>query len=205
MYGEDRNYRFLIGIGAVIIMLFIAIFLIVRSGGNDARDAEVQETKRELTSYVGDDNASVSFKAIGPVTAPADHGEMVITVDNGATTVEFMQGYDGNVVASRTYYHSTQAFSEFLYALQGQGYTLGDDSEELADDKGFCPTGNRYIFSIQEGTDTVQRYWTTTCRGTKTFKGDTSDVIDLFYDQIPDDFDDILDAAGVTDDSIYRF
>lgn len=203
MYGEDRNYRFIFGLGAVIILLFVAIFLIVRSGGSD--EAEVQETKRELTSYVGDPNVSIVQTTIGPINAPSEHGEMQISVTDTATTIDFFSGYDGNVVASRTYPHSSAAFSEFLHALEKFEYTEGNTDEALADSKGYCPTGNRYIFEIREGAEVVQSYWATSCRGTKTYRGDLQGTLEMFERQIPDDYGDIFEAAGVEDTDPFNF
>lgn len=204
MYGEDRNYRFIFGLGAVILLLFVAIFLIVRSGGGND-EATVEETERELTSYVGDQNVSIVQTTIGPVTAPENHGEMQIVVTDTATTVDFMAGYDGNVVASRTYPHSSAAFAEFLHALEKYEFTNGNKDEALADDKGYCPTGNRYIFEIREGAETVQRFWATSCREPKTFRGNLGGTLDMFRLQIPDDYDDILDAAGVEQTDKFGF
>jgi hypothetical protein len=182
MYGEGRNLRYLAGMGLVILLLFVIIFMIIRGGGND----KVPETKRELTSYVEDTTFTVSETIIGPITAAEKHNEIQISVTNQSANIEISKGYDGNVIRSNTYPLTTNGFGEFLSALEKAGYSRGDTADSLKDDKGFCPTGLRYIFEARDGSDTIQRFWATSCRGTKSYKGDLPLTLQLFEKQIPD-------------------
>lgn len=192
MYGDGRNLRYLLGFGLVIVLLFVVIFMIMR-GGNDK--SKVPETKRELISYVNDTNVTISETIIGPINAAQNHDEIQIRVTNQSATVDFSKGYDGNVVNSRNYPVTTAGFSEFLSSLEKAGYTLGNNDEKLKDDKGYCSTGQRYIFEVQEGSQTIQRYWITSCGGTKTYKGKLGLTNELFKAQIPD-YDDIMEDAS---------
>jgi hypothetical protein len=72
-----------------------------------------------------------------------------------------------------------------LRALDLLGYTEGNDASELADERGYCPAGRRYIYAIADGSDILQRYWSTSC-GEGTFAGRTKGVRALFQAQIPD-------------------
>lgn len=184
MYSEGKNWRYVIGFGLLIVLLFIVIFMIVRGGGSD--EAEVIETKRALTSYVSDANVTLVQTTVGPIVAAQNHTETQIRITNQNATLDVMQGYDGNVIASRTHAISTAAFGELLSALEKVGFTEGDTDKSLENDKGYCPTGERYIFEIREGSKTVQRFWSTSCRGDKTFLGSAGSVIALFQEQIPD-------------------
>lgn len=183
MYGE-RNWRYLIGIGALIVLLFIVIFLIIRGGGSDS--AKVPETKRELASYVTDPNVVITQTTVGPITAAQNHYETRINVTNQQATIELIQGYDGNVIDSRSYPMTQAGFGEFLNSLKVAGYTQGSTDEKLADDSGYCATGQRYIFEVREASKVVQRFWTTSCGDTKTYKGRVSPTLNLFQRQIPD-------------------
>lgn len=182
MYGEGRNLRYLVGLGLVIVLLFVIIFMIVRGGGDD----KVPETRRELTSYVEDTTFTVSETIVGPITSADQHSEIQIQVTNQAATIEVSKGYDGNVVKSNTYPITTNGFAEFLNALDKVGFTKGNTADNLKDDKGYCPTGVRYIFEVRDGSDTIQRFWATSCRGAKSYRGDLPLTLQLFKAQIPD-------------------
>lgn len=183
MYGEGRNLRYLAGMGVVIALLFLIIFMIVRGGGNDNK---VPETKRALTSYVEDTTVTVSETIIGPIVSADKHSEVQISVTNQSAAIEVSKGYDGNVVKSNTFPLTTNGFSEFLSALDKVGFTKGNTADDLKDDKGYCPTGLRYIFEIRDGSDTIQRFWATSCRGAKSYRGDLPLTLQLFERQIPD-------------------
>ena len=57
---------------------------------------------------------------------------------------------------------------------------------EQNDDRGECALGRRYIFKIINGANTPQRFWSTSCGGEGTFKGNAQDVLQLFDQQIPE-------------------
>ena len=192
MYGDSRNLRYFVGLGLVIILLFVVIALIMRSGG----DSKVPETKRELTSYVDDTNFSVSQTIIGPITATQNHNQVQITVTNTGSSIEVSQGYDGNVIASNNYPLSTNGFSEFLNALDRAGFTKGETAKDLQNDKGFCPTGQRFIFEIHDGANLLQRFWQTSCGGTKSYRGNFALTNTLFQAQIPD-YDSLTEDANI--------
>ena len=193
MYGEGKNWRYLIGFGLVIVLLFAIIFMIVRGGGDN--NGKVPETKKTLISYASDDNVTITSTLIGPVTAPQNHNEIQIEVTNSQATVNIINGYDGNVVNSRSYPLTTEAFSEFLSALDKAKFTEGNTDEALRNDEGYCATGQRYVFEIREGANNIQRFWATSCRGVKTFKGNSAAVLNLFQNQIPD-YDELTDDVS---------
>ena len=184
MYGEGKNWRYLIGFGAVIVLLFVAIFIIINSGGDGK--GKVPETKKTLTSYTNNDDITVTSKTVGPITAAVNHHEVEINVTNTNATINIIDGYDGNVVNSRSYPLTTEAFGEFLSALDKAEFTKGNTDEALRDDSGYCATGQRYIFEIRDGANNIQRFWTTSCNGTKTFKGNRNATLQLFQNQITD-------------------
>lgn len=185
MYGEDRNIRLFVGLGLVILLLFVAIFLIINSGGSDNKD-EVTETKRSLTSYASDPDVTVTQHIVGPIVAAERHSQLEINVSNSSTTANRISGYDGNVTGSQTYPMTTASFSEFLNAIDRAGFTLGSTDKELENDEGFCPTGKRYIYTVRDGSKVVQRFWATSCGGTKSYKGNLGQTITLFQRQVPE-------------------
>jgi hypothetical protein len=184
MYGENKNWRYILGFAAVIVLLFIIIFMIVRGGGDNK--SEVPETKRDLVSYASEENFRVTQTVISPITAAQNHDQIQITVNNSSANIDLIKGYEGNVIANRSYPMSVESFREFLSALDKANYTRGNTDEKLRDDRGYCSTGQRFVYEIYQGANSLQRFWTTSCGGTKTFRGNANLVNTLFRAQIPD-------------------
>lgn len=192
--------RYFIGFGAVIVLLVLAIVLILHHGGGPGK---VPSTQKPLTSYVNDPSAAVKETIVGPVNAQSEHDEVQITVTNDDTTFELEKGYDGNAVKTKLYPMDTTSFGEFLYALDRAGFTEGTTTDSaLKDDRGFCPTGDRYIFEVQEGGSDVERFWTTSCGSPKTFHGNTNLVLGLFQAQVPD-YDNLTDNTDLSSGSLF--
>jgi hypothetical protein len=123
---------------------------------------------------------------VGPIVAPQNHNEVQISVNQSNTTFELMQGYDGNVVSSKSYNNTEASYDAFLHALQVADFTKGSNAADLRDDGGYCSTGDRYIFElIQNGSD-LERYWVTNCSAPKTYGGNANLTISLFEAQVPD-------------------
>jgi hypothetical protein len=173
--------RFIIGFLIAIGLLIFVFVLIFRGAGND-NDAQQPV---QLVEYANT-GVAMEFTQVGPVLADQTHREARITVTNQESTIELFGGYQRRLLDSRSYRNNPAAYADFLRALQLAGYNLGNPDKELADDRGFCPTGRRYIMSIKDGGSDVQRYWATTCGGTQTFRGKTAVVRNLFIGQIPD-------------------
>lgn len=192
MYGEGRQWRYLIGFGLIIVFLFIIIFMIARGGGGNNK---VPETQRTLSSYANDNAATVTETIVGPIVADQEHSQVRISVTNQAATVEVLQGFNGTVVSSRSYNNNTASYREFLEALDRAGFTKGNTDKELANDQGFCPTGNRFIYTLTDGSTNVQRFWATSCGGTKTYRGSLGLTQTLFQRQIPD-YSNIVNQAN---------
>ncbi|HSX34197.1 MAG TPA: hypothetical protein VLF62_00960 [Candidatus Saccharimonadales bacterium] len=168
-----------IGVVALIILVFV---LIVRgfSGGGSKND----KPQTDLSDYTNTSTV-MRFTTEGPVTANQNYDEIRITVGRDASTVEVVNGYQGNVVKAKTYPNNSDAYGNFLRSLQLLNFTKGNPDPKLADERGYCPTGNRYVYEIVSGNADVQRFWIGTC-GVGTFKGNSQVIRSLFRSQIPD-------------------
>lgn len=169
----------LIGLGMIILI----IVLIVRgfSGGG----SEPETTKQvELTAYATT-TSTASLTVDGPIVADVDHRTTKISVRSSDVTVEVVQGYEGNVINRATFPNNANSYDIFLRALEGQGFTQGDNNKELADERGACPSGLRYVYSLTDGAQDVFRFWSTSCGGQGTFQGNAESVQNLFRVQVP--------------------
>lgn len=170
---------FLVTIGLIIILI-IMLF----GGGNKSDNKVTTVTPRTLDSYASTD-AQVSMQINGPVNADSLHQQIRVTVGRDAVTYEEFRGYEGQVVNTKSFENNEAAYAVFLRAINGAGFTLGDKDKKLADERGYCPLGRTYIFTMEEGSSVMQRYWATSCGGTQTYRGNLSLTVTLFQAQVP--------------------
>jgi hypothetical protein len=173
--------RFIIGFLVTIGLLIFVFVLIFRGGGSDS----AAPAGRKLLDYANSSTVAMQYTQEGPVEADQTHDEVRITVGSTQTTIEVFQGYEGNIIRSKTYPNNSAAYADFLRGLQLLGYNNGSTDKALADERGFCPAGSRYVFAIKDGSSDVQRFWTSTCGG-GSFKGKGTNVRNLFLRQVPD-------------------
>jgi hypothetical protein len=173
--------KFLIGFLVTIGLLIVVFILIFRGVGNKN---ETTAQQINLVDYATTSKI-VQMTEKGPVNANQEHDEVRITVTNMESSIEVFKGYEGNLVKTQTYPNNSQAYADFLRALQLAGYTKGNKDSKVADERGYCATGTRYIFSIKDGDNSIQRLWSSSCN-VGSFKGKTSAVEALFQAQIPD-------------------
>lgn len=172
--------RYITGILIAIGLVVLTIVLIIKAFGGGG-----PEQKRiDLTSYAGTD-AVMQMIIDGSLNSDEKHRQVKITVGRDETTMDVIQGYEGQVIRSQTYKNNQTAYGNFLRALEVNGYINGDPNPNLKDERGQCATGQRYIFEALSGGEDVVRWWATSCGGGN-FKGDRNTVRTLFRNQIPD-------------------
>ena len=174
--------RYFIGFLITIGLIILLIVLLFTGGGGD--NAKKPKNTMALSDYASTD-AVARLTIDGPIVADQNHQAIRITVGQDDTTYEQIQGYQGTVVKQQSFVNNQEAYSNFLYALGHAGFTKGDNNKDLANEKGYCPTGNRYIFELIDGGNDVERYWATSCSKPKTYKGNLSLTLTLFRAQVP--------------------
>jgi hypothetical protein len=162
----------------IIVLLFV---LIARGFRANNSQATVKETS--LVSYAGTDSVAQLY-IDAPIVLDQDHRTVKISVSREQTEVEIIQGYEGTVVQQEVFPNNTAAYAVFLQALNHLNFAKGNTDPAQADERGYCPAGNRYIYQFVNGDKTLLRYWSTSC-GQGTFGGDRPAVRDLFRQQIP--------------------
>lgn len=171
---------FLVSIG-----LIVTVFILVLhgfSGGNK------KQAGPDLSSYANT-NTAMQLVVDGPINADQQHVGYRITVSSTEVDMDVYSGYQDNVTQTKTYVNNTAAYTSFLNALQLAGFTKGATGPKVqTNESGYCAAGDRYVYSIiNEDTDAnKQRFWSTTCGGQGTFKGNISQVHLLFENQVPD-------------------
>lgn len=173
----------LIGIGLIVIVL-ILIFRAFASLGTTNR-SDVDRSQANLASQA-DNDSTMRFTTQGRINSEEEHRQIVISVSRSQVQMQVMSGYQNNVIDSATFANNEAAYGNFLRALDLAGFTNGNDSEELRDERGYCPRGQRFVLEAHgEGLDT--RFWSTSCSNTtRTSRADVNTVRDLFRAQVPD-------------------
>ena len=178
---ESRNFirpflALLIGIGLVILV----VVLIVKafSGGSSAPSSSINITQYTNTG------ASATLLVDSPTNINQDHRQVKITVSPTENEIDIIQGYQGNVIDSKAYPNNTSAWETFLQTLNLLDFSKGSTS--TADYRGYCPTGERYIFTFNGGNGNLFSYWATSCGGQGTYEGKLGPTLEQFHNQIPE-------------------
>jgi hypothetical protein len=169
-------FGFLVSVG-LIILVFIMIMRGLSGGA--------EEKAPDPLSNYANTSSVVRLTVSGPIVGDQQFQSYQITVGRDQTTIETRQGYEDNVLDSRTYSNNEEGYTNFLRALDFAGFARGDKESPNKDERGTCAEGQRYIMQIKNGESDVQRYWATNCGNDGNFKGDTEEVRQLFIAQIP--------------------
>lgn len=173
--------RYFIGFLLAIGLIVVVIILIIKA----LTGTHKGPTPLDLPSYANSD-VRVQLTIDSPVTAPDTHSDIIMTIGSTQSTLLITKGYDSNVVSMKNYPMTSGAYAVLLKALAYNGFTKGITDPNLADERGHCAQGDRYIYEVLDGSgNDLQRYWRTSCN-TGTFKGNVSAIRSLFVRQFPD-------------------
>lgn len=176
-----RIFTFFVVAIALIVLILVIIIKSITSGPT--------KPSINLNSYASS-NAVAELLIDGPVSANQTHQQIDVQVSNSNTYFAILNGYEGQVASSKTFANNQAAFAVFLHALNLSGFTKGNTNPALSDYRGFCPDGDRYVVSLSEGGDVIQKFWTTSCGGQGTYGGDIQQTLGLFQGQVPN-YDDL--------------
>jgi len=172
--------KYFIGFLAVIALVVFVFILVLKGFSGPPKPKDTINLLDYATS-----STVVRVFVDGPVNADSLHQSYRITVGRDANVIEIMQGYKNEVVSAQTYSNNSDAYANFLRALQLLNFTKGNPDPKLTDMRGFCPNGDRFSYEIEASGREVQHYWNTSCGGGN-FRGSSAQVRSLFQRQIPD-------------------
>ncbi len=169
----------LLGIG-LIVLTFILIFKAFSGGSDKPKPSQI-----DLNSY-STTEAVMRYTIDGPVVSDQLHQRIRITVGSDNITFEQIQGYQGKLIQSKVFPNNSDSYATFLRALNLAGYTLGN-TQIIKDERGYCPTGRRYIYEGLNGGDTILRWWSDSCAAKEgSFLGKANTIQILFTRQVPE-------------------
>jgi hypothetical protein len=161
-----------------VVLLFIVLVIKMFTGHGGPKSPAIN-----LGAYA-DTNSQAVLLIDAPTNIDQEHRQVRITVSGTQSEIEIIQGYQGNVIDSRTYPNNGPAFAAFLQSLKLANYSKGD-TQSTADYRGYCPTGDRYVYKFNDGYKDLFTFWSTSC-GQGTYQGNRALTRQLFEHQIPD-------------------
>jgi hypothetical protein len=170
---------------ALFVALGLIVLLIVIISGGGGKKPHTATPVVPLVAMASSDS-EVKMTINGPIVAEQNHRSVEVIVTKNRTIYNSIQGYNNNVAFTQDFSNTLNGYTAFLSALYQAGYTKGNTSSALANDLGYCSTGNRYIFETIQNGHTISRFWASNCIGTpRTFQGNLSLTTTLFEAQIP--------------------
>lgn len=189
---ERSGLQRVIPIIVVLIVIIIAVWALISvgrvifGGGSDtSTPAPVNNGKQALTQTTAD--RSVRMTVRGPIVANENFHSYAITIAPDSRNMTTYVGYLGTQVNTEQLDNNAQAYTQFVNALARanlmEGLPLTGDANNT---DGICATGMLYEFEVMQASNSIQRLWTTTCKGSPgSLQANLAQVTGLFRVQMP--------------------
>jgi len=192
---RNNGARFfpLIIIIVIVALVIAAIISIGRAlfnsgdGNSNEQTSQVDSNREDLLNT--STGRSVAMTVRGPIVAQENFTSYRVTASNSERSLNVYKGYLEEQTNGKAFSNNTQAYEQFVYALDKANMTKGRDvaNDETDDDlRGICAGGYVYEFSVLSGGNEVRKLWTSTCDGSKgTLNASKDQLSRLFLAQIP--------------------
>ncbi len=176
-------------VAALLIAAVVSIGRAVFNGGGDDSTQTTQVDKSKETLLDTNAGNSVQMTVRGPIVAEESFSSYRVAVSNSERTMTIYSGYLESQTDGKTLANTTQAYEQFVYALDKANMVKGQmpDDDTANDVRGICARGYVYEFAVLSGGNEVKKLWTSTCDGSKgTLDASKDQLSQLFLAQIPD-------------------
>jgi hypothetical protein len=172
--------RALLWIISLVLLIIIGSILIF---GGGKKPKPNPHALKPLIDYAYTDS-NVTMTIDGHINGDDIHRQIRITVDQNQRVMDIVQGYSGNVIDHHAFTNTPDAYNVFLHAINNGGFLLarkGITSNYI----GQCPTGERFIYTLDQDGSTLATRWTSDCgSNVGNLAGDPSTLEELFQNQI---------------------
>jgi hypothetical protein len=174
----------------VLVVIAIVIAALVSIGralfGGNTQSPQTDTGRAALLTTSTDHSVRMTVR--GPIVANESFHSYQVAVDPTSRSLTTYQGYLQQSLNSKSYDNNTNAYEQFVYALDKASMMNGTElTGDKNDTRGICATGLVYEFEVLQNGSTVKRLWTSTCKGSPgSFTASVSQVSSLFLAQIPD-------------------
>lgn len=180
----------------IIVIVALVIAAVVSIGralfnNNDGNDTEQTSQVSEERAALLNTSAgrSVTLTVRGPIVAEENFTSYRISASNNERSMKVYKGYLESETNGKTLGNNTQAYEQFVYALDKANMVETRNAasdDELKDLRGICARGYVYEYAVLSGGNEVKKLWTSTCDGSKgTLEASTEQLNQLFLAQIP--------------------
>lgn len=148
-------------------------------------DESVTQARDELLTLNIDRSTRMTVR--GPIVANENFRTYEVVVSPSGREYTVYKGYREEISSQDTFSNNTAAYEQFVYALDKAALTKpGKYTESEASDlRGICATGRVYEFELLDGENQLQRYWTSSCKGSPgTLGASVQQITNLFSAQI---------------------
>lgn len=186
----NKRSRGIVPLIIVAIVIAIAVAAIISIGRAIFGGGDITELpQHQLTTVAADRSVKMTIR--GPLVADENFRSYNIEISPNSRTLTTYSGYLEAVIDQERLGNNTRAYEEFVYALDRVNMTAGTPLTDDANDiRGICAAGRVYEFEVLRGGESVERFWTSTCRGSVgSLEADRGQLSGLFRQQIPDSRD----------------
>ncbi|HRJ06719.1 MAG TPA: hypothetical protein PK096_01835 [Candidatus Saccharibacteria bacterium] len=175
---------------ALVIAAIVSIGRAVFNSGSDTNSEDTSQTDVGRESLLKtDESRSVQMTVRGPIVADENFTSYRIEISPSERDMDVYKGYLEDRTNGKSLSNNTQAYEQFVFALDKANMMKGENSEdsEATDDlRGICATGYVYEFAVLEARSEVKRLWTSTCDGSPgSLQASKEQLADLFLAQVP--------------------
>lgn len=170
---------------AIFLIFVVGIVLLLSLVFGGKKNSSTKSTPKafNILNYIDRDSKVIAITD-GPINGDDAHRAIRVTIDRNTRTIDVIQGYQGNVIVSKSYPNNQKAYNDFMHALSRANYGKPRKTT-FTTEKGICATGRRYVFEVLDNNKSVSRTWTAGCAKGNTL-AEPSRVTALFRQQITD-------------------
>ncbi|HSX24120.1 MAG TPA: hypothetical protein VLE74_03410 [Candidatus Saccharimonadales bacterium] len=151
------------GIVVLIIIFFAIVGTIVLIGSTNKNTSSAKTARvTKLVDYENKDGSTITWTQQGRLLGEDQRKAIRVTVTRNKRTVEILSGYEERVERSEDFTNSPAAFSTFVRALDNANFGR-ERTVKQPDERGICPTGNRFVYRLTDNGSEVMRTWSDTC------------------------------------------
>jgi hypothetical protein len=152
-----------------------------------------------LEGLYAETDASVSFTTDGIVNGDEMHRSIRITISSNQREVDVLQGYNPQVIQSKTFINNQEAYEVFLKSINHYGFLAKSKNTKIpTSPSGQCPLGFRYILDLNQDGDDLSQTWASSCgKSVGNSLASVSTVRQLFENQIPS-YDSLVGGVSLT-------
>lgn len=175
---------------ALVIAAIVSIGRAVFNSGSETNSEDTSQTDQGRESLLNTSvGRTVQMTVRGPIVAEENFTSYRIEVSNNERSMNVYKGYLEERTNGKQLGNNTQAYEQFVYALDKANMMKGEnsaDNEDTDDLRGICARGYVYEYAVTSGGNEIKKLWTSTCSGSKgSLQASKDQLSQLFLAQVP--------------------